>query len=272
MITRRILLTLVLLFVPIIVSAQDLLPEPKARLLDEFGALQISDIKARLDPAALEMQNDPASTMIIISYRGQGDPIGKTIRNLRMMRTYLIRSRGLDPSRLNMIDGGEIESGFKFQFWIVPAGAKAPELLKSNRNSLENTKIARKFDEYYYAFEDLEYDYWDGDTFKEFAALIKKEPDSIAYVILYPEYNKYGDENDKPVIRMDSLRKVNRITADIRIKLNRKNGIPLSKLKIVNGGYRDYRQVELWILPKGIQPPIATPNAFPKFKRKSGKR
>lgn len=248
------------------IAAQDSFQTPKAQLIDEFGMIPYSDIMARLDTFIYQLQNDPSSMAVIISYyNNEKAPIGKVIRNFNFMRNYMTRNRGIDPSRLNFTNGGENDAGFKIQLWYVPAGAQLPSIEKSQNDYITNTKIARKFDDAYYAFTDLEYDYWDGDSFKEFSDILKKEPNSIAYVILYPEYNKYGDENDKPVVRKDSLRKTNKVIADIRKNL-RKVAIPAAKIKIVNGGYRDYRQVELWILPKGVPSPAATPNQFPKKK------
>lgn len=269
MLIRSVISALIFLSISFTISAQDLIYQPKAQQVDEFGAIQYSDIMARLDATAIQLQDDPTSEMFVIAYRNALIPIGKVIRNFKFMKNYLTRNRGLDPSRLKFIDGGETRAGFAFQIWIVPAGAEAPELLKPVGNSLKNTTIARKFDDDYYAYNDGD-EYFDGDTFAEFSEKIKSEPDSIAYVILYPEYIEYGDESEKPVIRKDSLRKTNRVKVDISKRL-RKTGLPLSKIKIVNGGYRDYRQVELWILPKGVAPPASMPNQFPKSKGKIGK-
>lgn len=269
------LLTITFLFLTLTASAQEAFDYSNPNIskpykLDEFGEIQISDIKARLDPFAVVLQNAPNLKAFIIGYRSKDIPVGKLTRNFQMMRVYLTMNRGIDRNRIVMIDGGETSFGFGFQFWIAPSG-QMPELLKPTGDSLKNTKIAREFDDYYYAFDDLEYDYWDGDSLKDFTEAVKKESDSIAYAILYPEYNSYGDENDKPVIKRDSLRKINRVKADITKNLRRYK-LPLSKIKIVNGGYRDFRQVELWILPKDVAAPIATPNAFPKTQRKRGKR
>jgi hypothetical protein len=265
----RIFLTLVVVILPVIISAQNLNNYIKPIKVDEFGEIQYSDMMARLDSAVIELQNNPTSLMTVISYRDAATPIGKTIRTFKFMKHYLTVSRGIDSSRVKFIDGGETEAGFIFQIWNIPAGAKEPELLKLISDSINNTKIAREFDDDYYGFGESESEYADGDTFTEFADVIKREPDSTAYVILYPTYYKYNDSDVNSAGETDSLRKINRVKVDITRRL-RKVGVPLSKIKIVNGGYRDFRQVELWILPKGVKPPVATPNAFPKFKNRRG--
>jgi hypothetical protein len=265
------LLILTFVFLAVRVSSQETFdyrsPDfSKPYKLDEFGLIPTSDIKARLDPFGLILQTNPNLKGVIIGYRSKADPVGKLIRNFHIMRVYLTLNRGLDPKRLVILDGGETSFGFGFQFWVTPPG-QMPELLKPTSDTLNDTSIARKFDDYYYAFGDLEYDYWDGDSLKEYTDAVKKESDSIAYVIFYPEYSTYGDENEKPVVRRDSLRKISRIKADI-VKNLKAYKLPSTKIKVVNGGYRDNRFVELWILPKGVEPPAATPNAFPKVIRK----
>lgn len=262
-------LILTFAFLTLSVSAQELPPTIMQSVkIDEFAGINYSDLMARLDQAAMQMQNDPASKMTIISYRDSETPVGKTIRTFKFMKNYLTRNRGIDSSRMKFIDGGETEAGFVFEVWIVPAGTEEPVPLKPINNSLNNPRIARKFDSDYYPLGDSD-EYSDGDTFTEYAEKIKREPSSTAYVILYPTYYKY-DDSDESTAAIDSPRKISQAKVALSRKL-RKAGIPASRFKIVNGGYRDYRQVELWILPKGVAPPAATPNAFPKIQRKSGK-
>lgn len=95
-------------------------PTPIATKLDEFGALQNDDIKARLDPFAVQLQNDPSSTGTIINY---GTP-AQVRRREALMRTYLTRNRGIDASRLTFVNGGT--GDIKTELWIVPAGATPP--------------------------------------------------------------------------------------------------------------------------------------------------
>lgn len=263
---KLLLITLLFSTIPVVSQIFSVDP-PTVMKIDEFGALNYSDMMARLDPAAIQLQNDPSSQMNIISYRDAATPIGKTIRTFKFMKQYLTLNRGIDSNRLKFIDGGETKAGFVFQIWIIPAGGKEPELLKPISDSINDTKIARKFDSDYYGFDEPGSEYADGDTFMEYAERIKRESNSTAYVILYPTYYKYNDSDANSAGEIDSPRKTNRVKADISKRL-RKAGIPLSKIKIVNGGYRDFRQVELWILPKGVEPPAATPNAFPKVTRK----
>jgi hypothetical protein len=93
---------------------------PQANKIDEFGALQNDDIKARADNLAIALQNDPSSTGTIINY---GTP-AQVRRREALMRTYLTRNRGVDASRLNFVNGGA--GDIKTELWVVPAGASQP--------------------------------------------------------------------------------------------------------------------------------------------------
>lgn len=95
-------------------------PPSTPNKVDEFGALQNDDIKARLDQYSIQLQNDPASTGTVINY---GTP-AQVRRREALMRTYLTRNRGVDASRLNFVNGGT--GDIKTELWVVPAGAPQP--------------------------------------------------------------------------------------------------------------------------------------------------
>lgn len=93
---------------------------PLPNKIDEFGALQNDDIKARADNLAVALQNDPSATGTIINY---GTP-AQVRRREALMRTYLTVKRGIDASRLTFINGGT--GDIKTELWVVPAGAPQP--------------------------------------------------------------------------------------------------------------------------------------------------
>lgn len=93
---------------------------PTAQKIDEIGAAQNDDVKARADNLAVALQNDPASTGTIINY---GTP-AQVRRREALLRTYLTRNRGIDASRLNFVNGGT--GDIKTELYVVPAGAAQP--------------------------------------------------------------------------------------------------------------------------------------------------
>ncbi len=98
---------------------------PIARKIDEFGNIVRDDEKARLDPFAVELQNDPTSTATIISYGGRVGRVGEAQIRADRARNYLVNERGIDPARITTVDGGFREEA-STELYIVPTGAEQP--------------------------------------------------------------------------------------------------------------------------------------------------
>jgi hypothetical protein len=97
-----------------------------AREFDECNNCTFDDQKARLDNLAVELQNDPTTRAYIIAYGGRMSPVGQVERLMTRAREYLIMQRGIDASRLSVINGGFREND-SVELWIVPSGATAPQ-------------------------------------------------------------------------------------------------------------------------------------------------
>lgn len=96
-----------------------------AREFDECDNCTFDDQKARLDNLAVELQNDPTVYAHIIAYGGRTSPIGQVERLMTRARDYLMNERGIDGSRIVVVNGG-FREGDSVELWIVPAGATAP--------------------------------------------------------------------------------------------------------------------------------------------------
>ncbi len=94
---------------------------------DEFATMANDDDKARLDGLAIELQNNPNVQGYIIMYRGTDRRSqSRTPEKLsRMALDYLVKERGVDPSRLTIVQGGTRPTT-TYQMWLVPPGAKTP--------------------------------------------------------------------------------------------------------------------------------------------------
>jgi hypothetical protein len=98
---------------------------PNPTKFDEIGEIQRDDEKARLDVFAIELQNSPGAQGYIIGYGGRNKRWGTGQQRAARARDYVVTTRGIDASRIVVIDGGTRETGTT-QLWIVPAGATPP--------------------------------------------------------------------------------------------------------------------------------------------------
>jgi hypothetical protein len=93
---------------------------------DECNSCSFDDQKARLDNVAVELQSDLSTRTYIIAYAGRTSPTGEADRLMIRARDYLIAQRGIDASRIVVVNGGFREED-SVEVWIVPRGAKSPE-------------------------------------------------------------------------------------------------------------------------------------------------
>ena len=97
-----------------------------AREFDECIGCSLNDQKARLDNLAVELQNDPSTRAYVIAYGGRMSPLGQVEKLMGRARDYLVAHRGIDASRLTVVNGGFREED-SVEVWIVPSGAAAPQ-------------------------------------------------------------------------------------------------------------------------------------------------
>ena len=102
------------------------LPANPPRRFDEFPSIAFDDDKARLDNLAIELQNNPGSTGYIIVYGGRTSPLGRADMLGQRASAYLIGTRGIDASRVVVVNGGYRQTD-AFELWLVPQGAAPPQ-------------------------------------------------------------------------------------------------------------------------------------------------
>lgn len=98
---------------------------PNPTKFDEIGEIQRDDEKARFDVFAIELQNSPGTQGYIIAYGGRSKRSGTGRQRAERARDYLVATRGIDASRIVVIDGGARDTG-STQLWLVPPGATPP--------------------------------------------------------------------------------------------------------------------------------------------------
>jgi hypothetical protein len=96
------------------------------RIFDSFGAINCEVEMARLDNLTIELQNTPGTRAYIFVYGGKRGTYRNEVqvRGARMKR-YLIESRGIDPDRVRLINGGYRET-LSVDVLIIPNDTTAP--------------------------------------------------------------------------------------------------------------------------------------------------
>ena len=235
-------------------------PQPSARKFDEFGDIMYSDLIARLDNLAVMLQNEPGTRGFIIVYRSRRDLPGLNNRLAIRAKQYMVNSRGVPKERVVTVDGGEAMC-LTYELWVVePGAAPTPRSDAYPRNFGAGSTL--KFDELYYPLRsDPQGD--DGepaegismDALETFADVLRQQPRASAYVIAYKQHHRGWRTDAQGVSR--------KMLGEVRGHLIREFGIAPARIKVVDGGYRVQRQVELWVVPPGARPPMATPNTYP---------
>jgi hypothetical protein len=94
--------------------------------IDEVSNVRFDDEKARLDNFAVELQNRPRDRAHLIGYGGQEKDAPTGLRRAERARAYLVEARGIDRSRIDIIDGGPCTET-SLGLWIVRPGAEPPQ-------------------------------------------------------------------------------------------------------------------------------------------------
>lgn len=100
--------------------------EHPLRQFDVCCSCSFDDQKARLDNLAVELQNDPTATTYVIAYGGRTSRIGQADLLGDRARNYLVAQRGIDQSRITVMNGGFREEDC-VELWIIPSGAIPPQ-------------------------------------------------------------------------------------------------------------------------------------------------
>lgn len=269
---------LALLFLSLLIFATNAAAQADrkpARKFDEFGDVQYSDLIARLDNFAIQLQNEPGTKGFILVYRTRRDLPGLNNRIALRSKDYLINSRGVGRDRIVTVDGGEADRQVQ-ELWIVPIGTTPTPRPDAYERYFPDVDSPRKIDEYGFdpGHGRTDSPSWFGDDrdaeyLEAFATQLKKQPTSIACIIVYAQYNPRSrlvdNGNYEPVrdVRRDPPGTARQRLQIERARLMRIYGIHSARIRIVEGGYRKRRAVELWVVPRGEHLPIPTPNSFP---------
>ncbi|HEU4714151.1 MAG TPA: hypothetical protein VFS76_21465 [Pyrinomonadaceae bacterium] len=228
---------------------------PTPLRFDEYGNLRGCDHSARLDNFAIQLQNTPDAVGYVVVYAPESSAkkIGKDILD------YLSNTRGLE--RVKTIHAGynSVLTEPLIQLWVVPAGSKLP---KFGKHKVDLETVKGKLAEYQ-TWDPIElvgdgYDFheYGGDgppvgnvIFAAFEDVLKAQKNSVAHVI------GFNGVNEVP----GAWRRV----SESIVESLKRFGFESDRFKIGYGGQSKESKVQLWILPKGENPPTKDPASEP---------
>jgi len=246
MLRKLVLVTFVLLAMSSVGLSQT------ARKFDEFDDIDASFLIARLDNFAVQIQNEPGSKAFLIVYRTRRDLPGLSNKYAHRMRSYLINSRGLPSERIVIVDGG-VASCLWQELWIVMPGT-AP---KPREDAYDNSyrPSVYKFDEHYYQLEKSHPDmliYWPIAPenligyLEAFGETLLKDRKLVGYLVAFRDADRDNQGITQRMLRTER----NFLIKELRIDP--------ARIKIIDGGYRPSRTMELWIAKPGQRPIITS--------------
>jgi hypothetical protein len=240
-------------------------PQSGARPFDEFGDIQISDWLARADNLSVELQDRPSAKGYVVAYGVPNRFPGWPSRRANQVRSYLIKARGLDPSRVEVVYGGYRDEVL-YQLWVVEPGAPSPVPPFDFAAALAREKTPFLFDRFeWFALSGAGSDIEDGYTgyldekgrYEAFVLALRSDPSLRGYVIAYATRRaRRGTDG--------------RIASRVKRDIVTAHAIGPQRITARAGGHRRPKQtVELWLVPPGSPLPKPTRHVAPP-KRRAG--
>lgn len=234
--------------------------------VDEFGGVAYSDILARVDNFAIELQNAPASTGLIAVYPQMSDKIpGWFLRRAYWMKGYLTKARGLNVGRVRVVNAG-FRDEVRYELWVVPPGAESPVAPLDWAVALAGEKNPILFDRTVYenyptgpggeTGGEVYEDYTDPkDRHEPFVAALRADPAARGLIIGYAtRRSRRGTDRG--------------LAARAKLAILKLHAIGADRIVAVGGGRRTYRTLDYWLVPPGAALPKPSPDSRPKQRRR----
>lgn len=273
---------LFILILTISISAQTEEREPI--LIDEFGIVNSEQMAASLDGYMVSLMNNPNARGVIRISGDDEECFLCRYRRSSWIGAYVKNTRKFPSERYMIEYCDENKVNFRTQLYLLP---KAESKLPKCEETLSIPKKSILFDGIYFYFEDdkitpLEDSFIDvvgpahgeysRNVLKKVKILLEKSPESKIYIIVYLGTNfqtGYYDEKKEKYIEKEIRNLDKKSLAKILLKNVKKefikNGIKLSQIETIEGGYVEgKRELEFWFVPKGEEIPKPKPNYFPK--------
>ena len=233
---------------------------PVSTKFDEYGAVNVEDVMARLDNFAIQLRNEPGSTGYVLAYAPEES--GKHI--LGITKDYLVNTRGFPADRIRTVYGGrnDVLSQPRVQLFVTPPGAARPKPRKFRPNletfrglfseargydpdpqDLLTEEESKKLKFPGPEFEEYGGPYVSSVTHESLAEVLKQQKTAVAYIVAY------NGEDSAP----GTWQRI----AQGDLQLLRDQGVEANRLKIIYGGTQKESKVQLWVSPVNAPPPVS---------------
>lgn len=229
------------------------------------GDTSCVDEKLKLDWLAIELSNDLNSKGHIVYYGGRRGKQNEALARATRMKAHVVQNRGVESERVILIDGG-FRKKLWFEFYIAPFGATPPkprptiddkdvlfdgvaEIIDEPCNDKKvvdfedgvTTNCSDEFDvcKIDYLLEDVRDDKARLDYF---SLVLMNNPKKSGYIIIYAS-------------KRSKSKFVETLTSRMKLYLTNNKSIAANRFQIINGGSRERKFYEMWIVTEGKEPP-----------------
>lgn len=254
--------------------------QPRPRFLGAYINTQPNcELGAVFSYVAADLTASVDDVAYVIVYRGynntgsvfhKSNPPGLFQRHSHAWKNYLVKEKHFASERIEVIDGG-IREQFCADIWLVPKGQKPPEPRADARPPIQETNQRRLFDEYFYDPESDLAEYFDPIARLDgFAKALASEPGVVGYIIGYGESlditewrtadgNGTGEYVTREYRQSDPEGTGRTIALAEKRRLLQLFGLDQSSVSVIDGGQKNSKMIELWIVPRGGDAPTPTP-------------
>lgn len=219
--------------------------ETKPVQVDAYGDLPTDDEAARLDFLALNLSQQPKMRGHIIAYYQAEMDRGTYLRRIYGIAKYLTYNRGIEASRVAVVDGG-YKARFSTELWLIPENASPPAPVSTMPQPAVKTSAAYKFDEECLDCALAVGLYLDGldEGLKFYAEELQEQPGARGLIVVRPDVDV-------------TIRRALAQARKARTFLITKYGIDANRVIVKSARSRKdgTAVVEMWVVPAGIKVP-----------------